>query len=62
MKFALPVSAVRTTLRYVKVIRETVTKKVKKQGVETLKKSKIEVILNFDSVNLLFGWIEAVLL
>lgn len=62
MKFALPVSAVRTTLRYVKVRRETVTKKVKKQGVETLKKSKIEVILNFDSVNLLFGWIEAVLL
>ena len=62
MKFALPVSAVRTTLRYVKVIRETVTKKVKKQGVETLKKSKIEVILNFDSVNLIFVWIEAVLL
>jgi len=55
MKFALPVSAVRMTLRYVKVITETVTKKVKKQGVEILNKLKIEVILNCDSANLLVG-------
>jgi hypothetical protein len=43
------------TVRFVKIITETVIKKTKKQGVESVKKTKNNLIINFESANVLLS-------
>jgi hypothetical protein len=50
-----PIFTDRLTVRFVKVVSETVTKRVKKQGVEHIKKSKSVLILTFEGANVLLG-------